>query len=87
MQPYNNNILFKPFEMPSATEGGIILPDSFKRVSNKGEIVAVGEGTLQRPMKLKAGMIGYRVKDWGTEVIIENETYYLMEDKAIIALE
>lgn len=87
MQPYNNNILFKPFELDSVTPSGIIIPDSYKKLSNKGVIAAVGEGTAIRPMKLKAGMIGYRVKDWGTEVIIENEKYFLMEDKAIIALE
>lgn len=85
MQPYNNNILFKPFKGEDITEAGIIIPDSFKKWSNKGEIVAVGEGTLERPMKLKPGIIGYRVKDWGTEIQYKGETYFLMDEGAILA--
>ncbi len=87
MTLYNNNILFRPFEGDAVSEGGIIVPDSCKKLSNKGEIVAVGEGTLERPMKLKEGMIGYRVKDWGTEISIDGVTYFIMEDSAILALE
>lgn len=86
MQPHNNNILFKPFESEAITKDGIVIPDSCKQVSNKGQIVAVGKGTPERKMKLKAGMIGYRVKDWGTPIEYNGEIYYLMEDKAIIAL-
>lgn len=87
MKPYNNQILFKPFESDYASSGGIIVPDSFKEVSNKGEIVEVGEGTLEKPMRLKRGMIGYRVKSWGMEIIDNGVSYYLMEDSAILALE
>lgn len=87
MQPFGNNILFRPFDADSISAGGIIVPDSCKTVSNRGEIVAVGEGTEQRPMKLTPGTVGYRVKDCGTEIQKDGVTYFLMEDKAIIALE
>ena len=87
MKPFNNYILFKPFETDSISSGGIIVPDSYKGISNKGEIVAVGEGTSGKPMRLKAGMIGYRVKDWGAEIIENGIKYFLMEDTAILALE
>lgn len=87
IQPYNNQILFKPFLGDKITDGGIIVPDTVKRELNKGTIVAVGGGTKNSPMKLKAGAIGFRVKDWGTPIEENGETFYLMEDKAIIALE
>jgi chaperonin GroES len=86
MQPVRNNILFRPFEGDGVSEGGIYIPDSVRKLSNKGEIVAVGKGTKERTMKLKAGQVGIRVKDWGTEIIENGIKYFLMEDKAIIAL-
>jgi chaperonin GroES len=87
VKPLNNKILFKPFSGDEITEGGIIIPDTVRGESNKGTIVAVGNGTEIRPMKLKAGMIGYRVKDWGEPIEENGERYYIMEDKAILALE
>ncbi len=83
MQPIRNNILFKPFELDGVSAGGIIVPDSFKQTSNKGEVIAVGN----KVNNYKAGDIGFRVKDWGTEILISGEKYFLMEETAIIALE
>ncbi len=87
VQAIRNQVVFRPFEGDNISAGGIYVPDSAKKLSNKGEIVSVGRGTKERPMKLKVGDIGYRVKDWGTEMIENDVKYYLMEDRAIIALE
>ena len=87
VKPIGNNILFKPFRGDEITEGGIIVPDNIRGQSNKGMIVAVGGGTKISPMKLKPNTIGFRVKDWGHEILIDGENHYLMEDKAILALE
>jgi hypothetical protein len=38
-------------------------------------------------MNLKAGQVGYRVKDWGTLVEIDGVKHYLMDNSAIIAIE
>lgn len=87
MRPILNQILFKPFPSEEMSEGGIIVPDAFKAINNKGTIVGVGNGTKQRPMRLKEGMVAHRVKDWGTEVMINNELHFIMDDRAIIAIE
>jgi len=87
MQPIKNQILFKPFPSDKISTGGIIIPDSVQGISNKGTIVKVGNGTKEKPMKLKQGDIGYRVKSWGTEIIIDGELYFLMEQDAILAQE
>jgi len=68
------------------TKGGIVVPESFRKESDKVQIVAVGNGTKNRPMKLKAGTIGYRVQMWGDPIEDNGELFYLMEDNAIIAL-
>ena len=81
--PINNNILFKPFDGESVTDGGILIPDSMKQPSNRGLIVAVGHTVTT----MKAGDIGFRVKDWGEEIHENGEKYFLMDAKAIIALQ
>lgn len=86
MTPIRNQILFKPFPPDEISAGGIFVPESAREVNNKGMIVKVGAGTKIRPMKLKEGDIGFRVKDWGTDVLINGELHFLMEDTAIIAL-
>lgn len=85
MQPIRNQILFKPFMVNEKTEGGILVPDSFRTESDKGEIVAVGRGTKKHPMRLKKGQIGFRVHKWGTLIKENGESFYLMEDSAILA--
>jgi co-chaperonin GroES (HSP10) len=87
IQPIGNNILFKPFPGDEITQGGIIVPDNARGESDKGIIVRVGGGTHNRPMKLKSNTVGFRVHDWGEPIEENGERYYLMEDKAILALE
>ncbi len=86
MQPIRNNILVKPCESDSISAGGIIVPDAYKAISNKVKIIKVGSGTKEKPMRLKEGQVGHRVKDWGTEIIMEGEKYFLMTDDSIIAI-
>lgn len=86
IQPIRNQILFKPFLGDSVSEGGILVPDSVRGESDKGIIVAVGNGTKNKPMELKVGMIGFRVHQWGEPIDDNTERFYLMEDSAIIAL-
>lgn len=85
MTPIRNQVLFKPFPPDEISTGGIYVPESAREVSNKGTIVKVGRGTKERPMSLKQGDIAYRVKDWGTEVIVDGELHFLMDDSAILA--
>lgn len=87
MKPIRNYVLVKPFPPDEVSEGGIFVPESARQENNKVHIVSVGEGTPKRPMNLKAGQIGYRVKDWGTPVEINGEKHYLMDNSAIIAIE
>lgn len=87
INPIGENILVKPFESDNISAGGILIPDSMKRPSNKVKIVAVGGGTLQRPMRFKGGEIAYRVQNWGEPLIIDGELHYLLNQSAIIATE
>jgi|694.fasta_scaffold137002_4 chaperonin GroES len=87
MKPIRNFVLVKPFPPDEVSEGGIFVPESARQESNKVHIIAVGNGTKNKPMNLKAGQVGYRVKDWGTLVEIDGVKHYLMDNSAIIAIE
>lgn len=85
-RPIRNNILFKPFLGDAISEGGIIVPDNVRGESDKGIIVAVGNGTKIKKMELKEGQVGHRVHLWGEPIDYNGERFYIMEDSAIIAL-
>jgi hypothetical protein len=38
-------------------------------------------------MRLKEGMVCYRVKDWGEPIELEGQLHFIMDEKAIIATE
>ena len=83
----NNQILVKPFPSDNVTEGGLFIPDSVKKPSAKVKIISVGKGTKKKQMTLKEGQTAYRVDGWGTEVMIDGELHFIMEDNAILAVE
>ena len=87
MQPIKEYVLVKPFKSEEFTEGGLFVPENCRQVNNKVLVVAVGNGTKDKPMRLKEGMVGFRVKDWGEEVDLNGEKHYLMNQSAIIALQ
>lgn len=85
IKPIRNQVLVKAFKEDEVSAGGIIVPESLRKYGCRVEIIDVGSGTKNRPMKLKKGEIGFRVKDWGVPVEDNGELYYLMDDKAILA--
>jgi len=87
IQPIRNNVLVKPLKADAVSKGGIVLSEAHIKDSNKGEIVAVGNGIAGKPMKLKVGDIGYRVMDWGTPIEENGQRFYIMDATAIIATE
>lgn len=87
MTPILNQVLVKPFPSDEISEGGIFVPENARAVSNKVKVISVGTGTPKKPMGLKPGDTGYRVKDWGQEILIDNELHFLMDSSAIIALQ
>lgn len=86
IKPIRNQLVFKPFLTDNITKSGFIIPDSCRKESSKGEIVAVGAGTVKTPMQFKGGEIVFRVKDWGTPFQENGETFYLMEQADIRAI-
>lgn len=64
--------------------GGIVVPEAFRGRTSKAKIVAVGNGSKERPMRIPADVICWHVKDAGTEVIDGDKKYYLMLDTDVL---
>ena len=86
IRPIRDNVLVKAFELDNISEGGIIVPDSCKKPSQKVKVVATGNGTAKEPMRLKSGDICFRIKDCGTEVEINGEKHFIVKQAWIFAL-
>ena len=55
IKPLADRVLIRPAAQEEKTVSGIIIPDSAKEKPLKGEVVAVGDGTKDEAMVLKAG--------------------------------
>jgi co-chaperonin GroES (HSP10) len=87
MIPIGTNVLVKPYPSEEITDGGLFVPLSVRKDSNKVLVIKTGNGTAKKRMTVKEGMTAYRVLGWGTEVLINNEKHFLMDMGALLAIE
>ncbi|MDR0542808.1 MAG: co-chaperone GroES [Dysgonamonadaceae bacterium] len=85
IKPLADRVLIKPAAAEEKTIGGIIIPDSAKEKPLKGEVMAVGNGTKDEPMVLKAGDKVLYGKYAGTEIEIEGVQYLIMRQSDVLA--
>lgn len=91
IKPLADRIVIKVIEDTEQTSGGIFIPDSAKEKSQKGEIVAVGQGkTLdsgeREPMDVKVGDVVLFAKYSGTDVKIGSETLKIISIKDVLGI-
>lgn len=84
IQPIRDNVLVRPCKPDEISAGGIIVPDSYKEVSNKVVVISVGNGISGRQMKFKNGDIVCKIKGCGTEILIDGELHLLIKDNWIL---
>ncbi|GHT88037.1 10 kDa chaperonin [Bacteroidia bacterium] len=85
IKPLADRVLVKPAAAEEKTVGGIIIPDSAKEKPLKGEVIAVGNGTKDEPMVLKAGDEVLYGKYAGTEIELEGEQFLIMRQSDVLA--
>ena len=85
IQPLADRVLIKPEAAEEKTIGGIIIPDSAKETPIRGEVLAVGEGTKDEAMVLKAGDRVLYGKYAGTELELDGERYLIMRQSDVLA--
>lgn len=85
IKPLADRVLIRPTAAEEVTIGGIIIPDTAKEKPLKGEIIAVGNGTKDEEMILKAGDIVLYGKYAGTEIELEGEKFLIMRQSDVLA--
>ena len=86
IKPLADRVLVKPAAAEEKTAGGIIIPDTAKEKPLQGEVLAVGQGTKDEEMVLKAGDQVLYGKYAGTEVELDGEKYIIMRQSDVLAV-
>ncbi len=86
IQPLADRVLIEPAPAEEKTVGGIIIPDTAKEKPLQGTVVAVGRGTKDEEMILKAGDTVLYGKYAGTELEFEGTKYLIMRQSDVVAV-
>jgi chaperonin GroES len=86
IQPLADRVLVEPAQAEAKTSGGIIIPDTAKEKPQRGTVVAVGSGTKDQPMTVKAGDQVLYGKYAGTELSYEGKDFLIMRETDILAI-
>ena len=91
LKPLADHVVIRPLEAEDKTPGGIVLPDSAKEKSTKGEVIAVGIGkVLPNGRKVtpavKAGDTVIYSKYAGSEVKVDGKELKIVQESEILAI-
>ena len=86
LKPLADRVLIRLEAKEEKTKSGIFLPDTAKEKPQRGKVVAVGNGTKDDAMVLKAGDEVLYGKYAGTEIENEGEKYLIMRQSDVLAV-
>ena len=91
LKPLADRVLVKVEEEETKTMGGILLPDTAQKKSQKCVVVAVGSGKMTEegkrlPLEVKEGDEVLFAKYSGTEIEDKGEKYLLLSERDILAI-
>lgn len=86
LTPLADRVLIEPAAAETKTVGGIIIPDTAKEKPLKGTVIAVGSGTKDEAMVLKAGDQVLYGKYAGTEIDNEGQKLLIMRQSDVLAI-
>lgn len=86
IQPLADRVLIEPAAAETKTASGIIIPDNAKEKPLRGTVLAVGNGTKDEAMVLKAGDQVLYGKYAGTELEVDGEKYIIMRQSDVLAI-
>jgi len=90
-RPLHDQVLVIREESEQKTAGGIIIPDTAKEKPQKGKLVAVGPGRMDRegkriPLEIKAGDRVLFGRYGGTEIKIDGVEHLMMRADDILGV-
>ena len=86
LKPLADRVIIQPTAAEEVTSSGIIIPDSAKEKPLKGTVLAVGNGTNDEEMVLKAGDVVLYGKYAGTEIEFEGDKVLVMRQNEVLAV-
>ncbi|MCL2525551.1 MAG: co-chaperone GroES [Coriobacteriia bacterium] len=91
LKPLGDNIIVKQAAAETQTKSGLYVPEAAKEKPQRGEVLAVGAGKLNRngdriPMDVAVGDTVIYSKYGGNEVKIEDEEYVILKSDQIYAI-
>lgn len=86
IKPLADRVLLKSVEAEEKTKSGIILAASAQEKPEMSEVVAVGPGTEENPMTVKAGDKVIISKYSGTQVKLDGVEYTITSVKDVLAV-
>ncbi len=90
IQPIDDRVVIQILEAEETTAGGLVLPDTAKEKPQKGEVIAVGPGKIQKngkrsPMELNKGDLVIFGKYGGSDVKIGGEDFKILRESEVLA--
>ena len=86
IKPLGVRVVLKRVAAEEKTQGGLILSSTAKEQPQVADVVAVGPGTKDEEMQIKAGDRVIFSKYAGTEIKYEGEEYIIMKQEDILAV-
>ena len=86
IKPLADRVIVAPAAAEERTAGGLFIPDTAKEKPQRGTVVAVGSGTKDEPITVKAGDTVLYGKYSGTEITVDGTAYLIMRESDIYAI-
>ncbi len=91
VRPLYDRVLVKRSDEPSKSAGGLYLPETSKQKPSRGEILAVGQGRLDKegkvtPLTVSVGDVVVFGKYAGTEIKIDGEERIILREEDILGV-
>ena len=90
-RPLHDRLIVRRLEEGEQQIGGIIIPDSAKEKPQRGTVIAVGNGRVNKngtrvPLDVKAGDLILFGKYTSQEVKLDGEEYLIMREDDVLAV-
>ena len=91
VKPLHDRVLVKRMEEEETVVGGIVIPDTAREKSQKGEVIAVGDGReLENGTVVPLAVhVGDRIlfgKFGGTDVLLDGQEFLILRESEILAV-
>jgi chaperonin GroES len=87
--PLHDRVLVRRLEGKETAKGGIIIPDTAKEKPQEGEVMAAGDGKLEKgkriPLDVKVGDRILFGKYTGSDIAIDGQEYLILREEEILA--